>query len=399
MLLNAPRARYLMQADGVDAVISATLENNYYLSGMWEQGQELFPRDSEAYVVATADRPEAGAVVCSIGAADLILCGNETISEVFTFGTFFRDHTDGISLTADEKRVLGITAAHATDSSAIDGLVAALTGFGLAGGVVAVDERGPNRDLIAQLSEKLPGAIFRPGYTLLRRIRMVKTPPEMQLLERALRASETAMRAAIDAAADGVTERELRRVFERMIVDQGAKPIFTLLRFGRGLALGQIPAGQVKLSKGDTIFFDVGCSVDGYKSDIGRLVSFGEPGAELVTMYAATRAGQQTAIDLMRPGAIPQEIFAAAVECVRESGIPSYQRQHVGHAIGIEVYDMPVLMPGSETPLEAGMIFEVETPYYRLGVGGSFIEDTVLVTGSGAQILTELSRDLLVIDG
>jgi Xaa-Pro dipeptidase len=399
MLMNTARARTLMEADGVDGIISATLESNFYLSGIWQHGQEVFPRDGEAYTVATADNPAGGAVVCSIGAADLALCGYDSLSGVYTFGTFFRDFIPGTSLTPGEQRVLDITEAHSTDSGVLDALAAALHALGLASARVAVEETGPNRQLIAQLSERLPDATFVPGRTLLRRIRMVKTEGERELMLGALRATEAAMRAAIGAAREGVTERELQLIFERTILDQDAHPSFTLLRFGRGLALGQIPAGEVPLHRGDTIFFDVGCNFGGYKSDIGRLVSFGEPSEQQQMLYAATRAGQQTAIDMMRPGAIPQEIFAAAVATVRDNGIPTYQRQHTGHGIGIETYDMPIIQPGSDTPLEAGMIFEIETPYYRLGVGGSFIEDTVLVTDHGAQILTELSRDFLVIDG
>jgi Xaa-Pro aminopeptidase len=69
----------------------------------------------------------------------------------------------------------------------------------------------------------------------------------------------------------------------------------------------------------------------------------------------------------------------------------------VGHGIGIETYDLPILTPSTEIPLEAGMIFEVETPYYEFGLGGAFIEDTVLVTEGEARILTTLDRDLIVV--
>ena len=125
---------------------------------------------------------------------------------------------------------------------------------------------------------------------------MVKTEEERELLIAALRATEAAMRAAIAAAGDGVTERELQLIFERTILDHGAHPSFTLLRFGRGLALGQIPAGDVRLSCGDTIYFDVGCNYGGYKSDIGRLVSFGEPGAQQRMFYDATRRSRPRSI-------------------------------------------------------------------------------------------------------
>jgi Xaa-Pro aminopeptidase len=101
---------------------------------------------------------------------------------------------------------------------------------------------------------------------------------------------------------------------------------------------------------------------------------------------------------MMRPGVVAKDVFNTAVQTVIEAGIPTYQRQHVGHGIGVEYYDLPVLTPDSDTVLEAGMVFEVETPYYRLGVGGAFIEDTVVVTETGAEIITTLSRDLIVLD-
>src|SRR5687767_4394803 len=98
MSVNVARATALMRAEGVDGIVSATLENNFYLSGVWDDGQELFPLDSEFYTVATVDVPDGGVVVCSIGAADLTLGGYPTLKDVITFGTFFRDIVDGVPL-------------------------------------------------------------------------------------------------------------------------------------------------------------------------------------------------------------------------------------------------------------------------------------------------------------
>lgn len=396
--MNTDRARGLLRAEGIDGVVATTLENNYYLSGVWFLGQEMFPRDSEAHVIATADRPDGGTIVSSIGEADLTLDAFPTIAGVRTFGTFFRDVTPDVELTEDEQRVRSLTEVHESGRPSVDALADALRDLGLADAVVAVDERGPRSDLLSGLAERCPNATFKPGAALFRRIRAVKTDAEVARLVTTLRATEAAFMAAVGAFEEGITERELKSVFDRTVVQQGARPGFCLLRFGRGLALGQIPAGGTRLAKGDTVFFDIGCDVAGYKSDIGRLVSFGEPTSETVDLYAATKAGQQVAIDMMRPGAVAQDIFHAAVEAVRDGGIAGYQRQHVGHGIGLEYYDLPVLAPSADTVLEAGMVFEVETPYYRLGVGGSFIEDTVLVTDEGPQILTELDRELMVVD-
>jgi Xaa-Pro dipeptidase len=301
-MMNTSRARSLMAEDQVDAVLSSTLENNFYLSGIWVGGQERYPRDTEFYVLSPADRPEAGTIVCSIGHADLVLVANDTITDVVTFGTFFRDVAEGVELYPDESRVRDITAAHEVGRPALDALVEAITRAGFGEASLAVEERGPNRELLTQLSERLPKARIQPGWSLLRRVRSVKTDAEIERVVAALRVNELGLRAALAAFEEGVTERAVQRAFQQAVVAEGARPGFTMVRFGRGLALGQVPPGATKLRRGDFAFFDVGVDLDGYKSDIGRVVSFGEPNPDLQQFFAASKAGQQTAIEMMAPG-------------------------------------------------------------------------------------------------
>jgi len=171
---------------------------------------------------------------------------------------------------------------------------------------------------------------------------MVKTPEEHQRLIAALRGTEQALRTTVGQARAGVTERELAHVFEAAIVSKEARPGFTLLRFGRGMALVQVSPGATRLEKGDYIWFDVGCTLNGYRSDIGRIVSFGEPSDKLRTYYNASKGGQSRAFELMTPGRAACDVFNGAVERVRELGIPHYRRHHVGHGIGVEYYNRPI---------------------------------------------------------
>ena len=105
------------------------------------------------------------------------------------------------------------------------------------------------------------------------------------------------------------------------------------------------------------------------------------------------------ALEMIKPGVTGAEIFAAAVKAVRQTGIPHYGRQHVGHGLGLGLsgYDQPLLAPGDHTPLEAGMVICVETPYYELGWGSVQIEDMIVVTEDGHRRLTTMSRDLQVL--
>jgi len=397
-LMNVDRARAILTREGLDGIISSSVENNFYLSGVWNSGQQLFPYDGESYVVATNDQPDEGVVVTSIGGADLALTANEGVKGPITFGTFFRDVMDGLELTDNEAKLRATTETHQTGRDSIDALAEGISEMGLEGAAVGVDLRGPRNDVLEQLSSRFPDARFVDATRLFRLIRSVKTPDEIAALRETLRVTEAGFNAAVAAFAEGVTEREIKTVWEQTVVGAGATPGFCLVKFGRDLALGQIPAGDTKLEKGQFAFFDIGCHLNGYKSDIGRLVSFGEPADDLVGLFEASKAGQQVAIDMMKPGVDASVVFVSAVEAVRASGIPSYQRQHVGHAIGIEYYDAPILNASDETVLETGMVFEVETPYYRIGQGGTFIEDTVVLNASGAEIMTQLPREIVVVE-
>ncbi len=392
-LLNSARARALLLEEGLDGIVTATLENTFYFSGVWNFGHELFPYNAESYVVANADDVGAGTIVTSLGEADLALAANPSMRGALAYGSFFRVAPEGVALTPDEEKIRALEPL----GSALDALAAALEQQGLRGGAVGIDERGANRSLLEALRERLPDTTFRPAADLLRRIRMVKTPAEHERLIQTLRITEAAFEATIAAAYPGVTERELRRVFDTTIVAAGARPAFALIRFGRGMALGQVEPGETKLERGDYIWFDIGCTYRGYRSDIGRVVSFGEPSRRLRDLYAASKQGQDRAFELMRPGAEARAVFAGAVARVREAGIPHYERHHVGHGIGVEFYDAPVLAPSVDTRLEEGMVFEVETPYYELGFGGTFIEDTVILRADGPEIVTRLDRELRVL--
>jgi Xaa-Pro dipeptidase len=397
-LINTQRAHDLLLQEGLDGIVAATLENIFYLSGVWNFGHELFPYSAESYVVAHADDVAAGTMITSMGEADMALAGNSTLKGTLAYGSFFRVAPPGVALNSDEERIKAITLDSAPAASSVEALVNAIEQQGLRGGAVGVDERGANRGLIAALGAQLPGTTFRPAADVLRRIRMVKTPAEQLRLIKALRVTEAAFELTTAAAYAGVTERELKRVFDTALVAAGAKPAFALIRFGRGMALGQVEPGETKLEHGDYIWYDIGGTYRGYRSDIGRIVSFGEPSPRLRDLYAASKLGQDAAIETMRPGVEARDVFDAAVARVREAGIPHYERHHVGHGIGTEFYEPPLLAPSIGIPLEEGMVFEVETPYYELGFGGTFIEDTVIVRSHGSEIVTRLSRELRVID-
>jgi Xaa-Pro dipeptidase len=397
MLLNRIRAEAIMRTEELDALLASTLHNVFYLSGFWNENFLITPRSAQTYALAVRGEFATPSVVASVGDASAVLTACPPSSLINLFGSFFRYEAPGVEPEGVERGVIEATAPGDVKSNGAEALATALTRRGLTRGSVGYDERGLSASVLAGLRSMLPGVQFRPADAIFTRLRAVKTDEEVRRLEAAVVLTEAAVRAVIGMVRPGVTEDEMAREFERTIVMGGGRPLFTQIYVGRRGSLGQQPFLDGVLRPGDIIRFDVGCVLRGYCSDIARNVALGEPGERLRRLHAATVAAEDEALDVLRPGARASEVFRAGVEAARK-GIPNYQRHHIGHGVGLEVYEMPLLGPNDHTIVEEGMTLEVETPYYEIGSAGLQPEDTVVVTRGVPRILNTLTRDLIVVE-
>jgi Xaa-Pro aminopeptidase len=194
-----------------------------------------------------------------------------------------------------------------------------------------------------------------------------------------------------------VTERDAALVYEQEVRRRGAQPFFTVITIGERAALADVYPSARALRRGDLVRFDLGCLYRWYRSDISRTAVLGPPSDKQARYYAAILAGERAAIALMKPGVPVSRVFDTAVRVTREQGLPHYQRHHVGHGIGLEPYDPPTINAATQTALEPGMVFCVETPYYEHGWGGVQVEDAVEVTPTGVRMLTRSSPELAII--
>jgi Xaa-Pro dipeptidase len=266
--------------------------------------------------------------------------------------------------------------------------------------ITRMADRHPDLDAALESAlGRLPAAarVAREEATpVVTRARALKLPGEVAMLRYAARLSEAAVEAALAVAEPGITERELAAAIAGVMVAGGADPRFVVATTGERSALADVvPTGR-RWRPGETARFDVGCVVDGYWSDIGRTAVLGEPDERQRRIYAAVHAGEQAQLELARPGVTAGELFRAGLDATG-AGVPAYRRQHCGHGIGLSIYEPPVIAPDADTALAAGMVFCFETPYYELGWGGMMVEDTVLVTGDGIEMLCSGRRELLVV--
>lgn len=228
-------------------------------------------------------------------------------------------------------------------------------------------------------------------------VRRTKTPGEIERLRASAGLASAGIEAAIAAAGVGLTELDLMAVVGRTMMEGGGLPTFLVVTSGERSAYSDAWATQRRLEKGDLVRFDVGCTLDGYWSDVGRTAVVGEPTALQAERYRAIFAGEDEQLRRLRPGVRAQDLFDEAVATVESAGLTPYRRHHCGHAIGLEVYEPPFVKPDDQTVLEEGMVLCLETPFYELGWGGMMVEDTVLVTESGHERFTHADRDLVVI--
>jgi Xaa-Pro dipeptidase len=399
-LLNRERAAAVLAEERLDGLLATMLENVYYLSNFWCENLLLLPYQTQCYAVlsgAALDRP---IVACGINemANGLVSCPPET--EYVPWGRVYRFVNLAAELDQVERGVQDVVIDHldAARGSAGEALAAAVERAGLGRGRVAFDERVLHPEARAELERRLPELELVPGYGTFRRIRAVKTAEEQARLRAALRLNEQGIEAAMAVAKPGVREWEMIAAFDQTVVAAGGRSLSTGIFFGRRGSSGYTMQRDAALEPNGVIRFDTILQLQGYCSDIARNFAIGEPADPRVRQYYdAILEAETRAIAAMRPGTPANAVFETGVAAARAAGIPHYQRHHIGHGVGLEVYDVPLLGPNDATPLEANMVFEVELPYYELGFAGLQVEDTVLVTPDGGQVLGALDRRFRVV--
>ncbi len=397
MLVNIKRLQARMDEEGLDGIVATTMPNVRYFADFDSLALSGFPYEGQCYAVFTRDTPDMPVIVTSSVEMDQMLDGHTR--DVVRFGTFYREDPVGSIQLSDEEQWLKTNSMQSEGySGPLDALVAALAKLGLDNKKVGLDEIGLLGGYFEAIDEKVPQASFVRASALLRWVRKAKTEEEIKRLRKSAMVTEQAIRSAAAIAREGVTEYEMAREFQRSIVSQGGLPQLTLIRFGRNAVAGQRAPGNTPLKKGDTIWFDVGATHGGYWSDIARIFCFGEPTERVRKIYGALLEGEEVGIAQTRVGMTGGELFDITIEATRKAGHPEYRRHHVGHGIGAEVYEAPILRPGNEDIVEDASVINIETPYYEFGLGALHVEDPYVVRADGNhELLTTLGREIHVI--
>lgn len=233
---------------------------------------------------------------------------------------------------------------------------------------------------------------------LVERLRRVKSAEEAE----AIRASACLCGRAFAETArllkPEMSERDAAAEIEYRLRKLGADgPAFeTIVAAGPRAALPHARPGGAKLGAGP-VLIDMGANVAGWMSDMTRMVHLGRPSRSFLRLYSAVLEAQEAALAEVRAGVPARKADAAARRVLKAHGLAAFFTHSTGHGVGLEIHEAPRLGAKSDDVLEAGMVVTVEPGVYLAGTAGVRIEDTVLVTESGAEILTPVGKELLVL--
>ena len=242
--------------------------------------------------------------------------------------------------------------------------------------------------------------------SIVERLRIIKDPHEIEMLRRGAQLLSPVAVDIINDAKAGITEQELAAKVDFRIKSAGFErcSFETIVASGPHSALPHAHPGDRRLRDGDLVVLDFGGVYGGYCVDLTRTVALGAPDAEMARVYDAVLEAQKAAIAAVKPGVRAGDIDAAARSTLARHGLAEAFGHTTGHGLGVEIHETPRIGPRREAVgdapappddlIEPGMVFTIEPGAYLTGWGGVRIEDDVLVTSDGVEVLTNVPTSL-----
>ena len=249
------------------------------------------------------------------------------------------------------------------------------------------------------LSDALSGVELVPLETELNGLRLVKEPAELELLSTCAAIASAALEEILPLVRPGAVEQELALALEMAMRRRGAddRSFDFIVASGERGALPHGRASEKVVADGELVTFDFGARYRGYCSDETVTVAVGGVDDRQREIYQVVKEAHDLAIAAVRPGIACRDLDRIARGYIEEKGFGPYFGHGLGHGVGIEVHEKPVVSYRSEQLAEEGMVFTIEPGIYIPGFGGVRIEDTVVVTGNGCRLLTGVSKELRIV--
>jgi len=344
--------RQLMEKQRLDSLVVTDLSNIFYLSG--------FTGSTAVLVVATSD------VVILVDSRYTIQAGNQ----------------------CPDARVVEFRGKSQMDAvgELLNSLKTGKTGFE-ADNISVASFRTLRHHTDAEIS-------FRGVSGLIRQLRRIKDDTEIALSREAANITDKAMEYIVPKIVPGITEREIE--IELMVgmrrLGADREGFDSIIAAGPNAACPHASPTDTVIQNNSFVKLDFGASYKHYNGDITRTISIGDPGDKFREIYAIVLGAQMAAIEAVKPGCTGKEIDHVARQYITSAGYGENFGHGLGHALGIEVHDGPGFSVSSDIIVEPGMILTVEPGIYIEEWGGIRIEDDILVTDTGCEILTHYPK-------
>ncbi len=249
------------------------------------------------------------------------------------------------------------------------------------------------------LMERQAAAGYVVDLTAVDTARAHKDEAEQEAMRAASKTNDAAMARFVELIHEGVTEVQVAAQLEDIYRELGAQGFSfnPIVSFGANAADPHHEPDSTVLKEGDVVLFDVGCRQNSYCADMTRTFFFRSVGEEQRKVYEIVRQANEAARALVKPGVLFSELDKAARQVIEEAGYGEFFTHRLGHQIGLDVHEPGDVSAVHHEPVEAGMIFSIEPGIYLPGRFGVRIEDLVLVTEEGCEVLNSYPRDLRVL--
>jgi len=267
----------------------------------------------------------------------------------------------------------------------------------LVGKKIAIDDTFEffQMDIVKQAT---PDSEFVLGSSVFTELRMRKQPDEIALMLKSGEISDELTGMALEKVLCGLSESQLKTWIEYELSMRGMTDGFSnLVAFGENTASSHHVSGPRKLQQGEPFYFDLGGAYNHYWSDITRSFHVGNPSARYIECYNRVKEAQQLAFEYIKPGVRACDAHMVAWNYLDKHGLSKYFLHRLGHGVGMLGHELPNLSSDNTLVLEPGMSFSCEPGVYFKGEWGIRIEDTIVVTETGALSFNKFTKDLIVL--
>lgn len=265
---------------------------------------------------------------------------------------------------------------------------------------IYIEEHSTTLSAYYSIKDSLKGIALLRGGDEVNTIRIRKESEEIEILKKAAAITDQCMEHLLNFIRPGQSEWEVATEIDHFYRSHGCMGTSfpPIIASGAGASMPHYATSMKKIIQhGDVLLIDMGCTYEGYNSDLTRTVFVGSIDEQMQKIYAIVKEAQKAAINAVRSGITVGKLDRIARRIISQHGYGDFFGHSLGHGIGLEVHEIPAIKTGSSFRLTEGTVITIEPGIYLSGRGGVRIEDMLLVTKNGCEVLTKFTKDIVVI--